>query len=90
MTCFPECYCSGDGYVERGPTGATYSYPCYPWDCTNPECRCHRVIAADCVNPCCSGGYVPAGEKGDVLCPDCLRENRAKTTPVTMIGGPKP
>lgn len=47
--CFPECQCGGDGYVERGPSGATYSFPCYPQDCGVPNCRCKErlmVVAA--------------------------------------------
>lgn len=43
MKCFSECQCGGDGYIERGPSGATYSYPCYPWDCKVPNCRCKTV-----------------------------------------------
>lgn len=35
-----SCQCCGDGEVERGPAGATYSYPCYPWDCNVPNCGC--------------------------------------------------
>lgn len=42
MTCAGgiRCQCGGDGYVERGPAGATFSYPCYPWDCSVPDCGC--------------------------------------------------
>lgn len=51
MKCFPECACGGEGEVERGPAGATYSYPCYPWDCANTGCRCHRgTPCPDCVD----------------------------------------
>lgn len=44
LACYPECQCGGDGTVERGGSGATYSYPCYPWDCRTPNCRCKEPL----------------------------------------------
>lgn len=36
----PTCKrCGGSGYVRRGPAGADYSYPCYPWDTTTDDLR---------------------------------------------------
>jgi hypothetical protein len=35
-----SCQCGGTEEVERGPAGATYSYPCYSWDCKVPLCLC--------------------------------------------------
>jgi hypothetical protein len=40
-----SCQCGGTGYVERGPAGATYSFPCYPWDCKVKGCACHDALA---------------------------------------------